>query len=289
MKKNIQSLMAMLMVSTVAMSQGFYTEVNTGYGFPFVGSVVGTDYESVSSSSPMSSIHTVDYTLVKGSYGQGVNFGLEAGYMFTSNFGVSLGANYLLGRQYTSTYLYTDSYSDPSWGSYYYSEEQKRQQQAEMLRLIPSFILATNGEKIKPYAKLGLVLGVMNKVDITNEYWNTEGDREDFTAVFNGGLGIGLNTEFGVDFKLSELLSITGGVNAISMSYAPTKGELLSYKINGVEQIGTMTTRDKEVLFLDDISYNTNIPPNENEPSEQLKEYMPFSSLGIKVGLRFNL
>lgn len=288
MKKSLLLFLGALALPTAILSQGFYAELNAGYGLSMGSDVIGANYTSSDVMTMSDWTSTGSYEIIKGSYGQGMNFGLDLGYMFNSNFGISLNTNYLMGKTYTATDEDRETYTDPS-GTITFQATEELSIQGQMLRLMPSLILALDGEQVKPYAKIGLALGVMNRMDVTSDYSDSDGYSESMVAEVNGGLAVGLNTELGVEYKLNDKFSLVGSLNAINMSYAPSKGRITSYVVNGSEQIDTFTTRDKEIEFVDSDSYSSNDVPDENKPSQESKEYHPFSSVGLRVGFRINL
>ncbi len=94
MKKILLSV-AVLSMGTLAMAQGFYTSFNVGYGFGIPGDAIGTE-EVVDAS--LNSTETNVY----GTFGSGINIGLNPGYMFNEHVGAELGFNYLLGSKVTN-------------------------------------------------------------------------------------------------------------------------------------------------------------------------------------------
>lgn len=83
MKKLI--LAATMLFSAVAASAQFYVSANTGIAFGAGQKALGT------------STTTSGVSALEGSYGQGVHFGLRAGYKLNSKWAVELGAGYLQG------------------------------------------------------------------------------------------------------------------------------------------------------------------------------------------------
>lgn len=139
---------------------------------------------------------------------------------------------------------------------------------------------------INPYAKFGLVIGTGA---VTMDYEdNDDGDVEVRKMKLNGGVAFGINAAIGAIFELSESISLFGELNAINMSYAPKKGEITEATYNGTDFLPHMTTYDKEVEFVDEVTYNYNSPPPDSQPSQQLKQKYPFGSFGINVGVVFN-
>lgn len=224
----------------------------------------------------------LEYESIKGSYGQGMNFGLKLGYMINSNFGFDLNTSYLISSKFESSQKFNGA-----WGVNYESSADIVDQ-AKMLRFNPSFIMSMGNEKISPFTKIGVVFGI-GSAEQNVEFRNSDGESFNYTRLLNGGLSIGASAEIGLKLKLTEKLSFVGAVNFLAMNYAPKKGEYTAYTENGVDVLGLMQTSDKEVEFVDGYSVSTSDPDNSNQPSKELKMYMPFSSVGLNVGIRFSL
>lgn len=273
MKKNYFKILGVAFVLSLSVtsvfSQGAYVNVNAGYNFQMGSSeVVGLyNYSENSNRETEEQIHT--------SLGKGLNFGAAFGYMFTENIGAELGASYLLGSKTKAS----DTYSNGSTTDYEIS--------ANMLRINPSIVIAAGGEKLKPYAKVGVVFGFGSvKYNMTDK---DAGDTEIMTMKLNGGVAIGLTSSLGATFDLSDKLALFGELNMINLSYAPTKGEMTEYTYNGADELSSLTTSEKEIEFVDSVTYDYNNPSSSSEPNKVLKERLPFGSLGLNVGVRFNI
>jgi hypothetical protein len=125
------------------------------------------------------------------------------------------------------------------------------------------------------------------KINIT-DVSNNDGDRESYVAELNGGVSIGLNTRLGIEFGATRNMKYFAEINLVSMNYSPKKGMMLEYKVNGVDLINDFTTSEKEIEFVNELTYSDE-PASENEPSQQLKMQMPFGSVGLNVGVRIAL
>src|SRR3954466_9889999 len=86
--------------SASTFAQYGYAGINIGYGMGIPTNYMGTSTES--------NIAGTTYTLEKGTYGQGLNFGISGGFMFNENIGAELGVSYLMGSKKE---LKTSSYS----------------------------------------------------------------------------------------------------------------------------------------------------------------------------------
>jgi hypothetical protein len=269
MKKHLTKILLSVCVFTWytnhLYAQGAYADVTLGYGT----NMASSTSENGTFTNNLETSETVNFSL-----GKGVNFGGNFGYFLNNHIGFELGINYLLGGKNTSTFTGTD------YKATYIMH-------AKMLRLIPSIILAAGHEKINPYAKFGFVIGtgsVFSEMeekddgDITIENWK-----------YNGGMALGMNSAIGVLYTLKSNLFFFGEVNMINMSYAPTKGKITEATFNGKDELPDMTTRQKESEFVDSYSYDPMNPPPASEPRKELKYKSPFGSVGINIGLRFNL
>lgn len=250
-------------------AQGAYVNVNAGYGLNMSSqNLYYFDFYNTTSGSNSSTSEQVNVSL-----GKGLNLGGALGYMFNKNIGAELGISYLLGGKSKAKDTYT-------WGTDDYTLSSK------MLRINPSLVIASGFEKINPYAKFGLVIGFGS---IMYEYKdNDDGDIEVMKMKLNGGMALGLSSGVGAMINLSDKMSFYGELNMINLSYAPTKGEITEATYNGADELPDMTTSEKEIEFVDSYTRNYNNPPADSQPSQELKQKLPFGSFGVNVGLRIH-
>jgi hypothetical protein len=158
---------------------------------------------------------------------------------------------------------------------------------ANMLRFTPSLVLMLDGKTVRPYAKVGFVLGtgkVFEEIVATDM-----GTEVKLKGELSGNLAPGFAASMGTIFALSEKVQLFAEFNFISMSYAPNKGEVTEATANGVDYLGLLTTSEKEVEFVDSYFVSDVIAQDPNSPSKELKQYLPFSSVGLRAGVRINL
>ncbi len=255
---------------------GFYIGVNAGYNMPMSPRNVGffgwnTWREGlVNFTRPNSGPDKFDDVPL--SLGKGINFGMSIGYMFTENLGAELGANYLLGAE-TKSLQRNESGTDII--------DQKIS--GKMVQLSPTFVLKGNYSQLNPYAKLGLVFGLGTKVTYEeNEIFNNQ--PYDFIQVADGGTPVGFTGAIGMDYNLKPNLSLFGELKAVSLSYSPQKAHVTKYTENGVDKLPTMTVRNKETEFLDSYTQST----ANTEPWRANRINLPFSSIGLNIGVKYN-
>lgn len=275
--KKVALLMFISLFSVAAYSQ-FYINVGGGYNLGIANQSLLYNYESTNDIEKAEN--------VKISLGKGLDFGLNLGYMFNSNLGIDLQCTYLLGDEATgeskSTYTF--------YNTKYYDYE-KISIKSQMIRVNPSIIIASGFEKLDPYAKFGVILGFgsITCSYLGEDYINDQLQNKEVQEwKLNGGMAFGLSSTLGLMYHISDLISVYGELNLVGMSYAPTKGVMTKYTVNGSDRLPNLTTDDKEIDFVDDITYDYNNPPSTAEPSKEFKKYLPYSSIGLNIGVRFS-
>lgn len=279
--KSLIAFVAIGLCAFTANAQGVYVNLNLGYGFG-MGSSTVNDYTYVQK--------TPGYTSTSNnkdlSFGKGLNFGGAIGYMFNKNVGLELGLSYLMGgtTETTNNRTYNSSSN--------YSTENLS---ATMFRINPTFVITAGLDKINPYAKFGMIVGMGT---ITNKYestqtntssGNTTTDIELQTTKYNGGLAIGFNSGVGVLFSLSNNISLFGEINMVNLSYAPTNGEVIEYSENGANKLSDWTTRDKKTEFVDNYNYDSEASVSDASPRTAQKNKLPFGSFGVNFGIKISL
>jgi outer membrane protein with beta-barrel domain len=269
-------------ISINSNAQNFYLGLGLGIGLNASSQTIGDDYTSTSTGS---SLTTTDQN-VKGSFGAGMNYGGMVGYKISEHVSAELGVSYLSGSAIQITSNTTDVGN--------YSVSSTRNMTGSMLRIIPSVKISGKQNIFTPYIRMGLVIGLSPSVTITNDstdsYTNifqtppTTDTVISQTTKLSGGISIGFMGALGLNYKLSNVISIYAEVEMIGQTYAPTTGEMTVNTKDGVDQLSGMTTSQKQTNYVD--SYSTTII-NNSIPSTQLKFYEPFSSWGFHLGIQF--
>jgi hypothetical protein len=266
-----------LFTSQLMAQKKMYASIDAGYGIK-----MGTQtllYDSKSNNFNGSSTTTNKVKDV--SFGKGFNFGAAFGYMFTKNVGAELGVSYLLGGKTKSTSDVTDVeglLTSHRTGDMALS--------AKMFRIIPSVVIDAGLEKIDPYAKFGLVIGLGSiKIESNN---NDNGDVTVKKTKVNGGVALSLSSAVGVKYNINDMMSVFGELNMMTLSYSPSKGKITEYTENGVDQLPLMTTNEKEYKFVKENTYESSNPTPDSEPNKEMHQKFPFGNFGINLGFRIN-
>ncbi len=275
--KKVALGMFISLFSIAAYSQ-FYINVGGGYNLGIANQSLLNNYERTNNIEKMENVKT--------SLGKGANFGLNIGYMFNGNIGIDLQCSYLLGDENAG-----ESKSNYTFFSTNYYDYEKISVKNQIIRINPSLIIASGFDKLDPYAKFGVILGFgsITLNYLYEEYENNQlQDKEVVKWKMDGGMAFGISSALGLMYHISDLISVYGELNLVGMSYAPKKGVMTEYTINGTDQLPGLTTDDKEIDFVDDITYDYDNPPSSAEPMKELKFYFPYSSIGLNIGVRFS-
>lgn len=258
-------------------AQKIYLTIGSGYGIG-MGSLAANEYtyEQKSSGNVLESTKFVDLTL-----GKGINIGGSVGYVFNKNIGVELGASYLIGGS-TS---FSHSYSYPT-----YTDDFSYKVSSNMFKINPALVISAGFEVLNPYLKLGLIVG---KGSMNTEIGRTYKSLNYNASIIlheivkdKGGFAIGYNTAIGLSYNMGDHFAVFGELNMVNLSYTPTKGEIVSYTIDGEDKLSELKTNEKEYEYVDSYTYNSSVNESTSTPSKQLKNRLSFGSIGLNLGVR---
>ena len=278
--KTLLMLFVMSLFAKNLFAQGAYVNINAGYGLSMSSQNIEGFNNSSSNNNGSSSSASIEQVNV--SLGKGFNVGGAFGYMFNNNIGAELGISYLLGGNTT-----VKNSSNDNFGGSVDNRTTNITISSNMFRINPSLVIASGFEKINPYAKFGLVLGFGSIMYDVNE--NDNGDIRLMKIKLNGGIALGLNAGVGALFKLSDKMTFFSELNMVNLSYAPTNGEKTESTKNGVDELPNMTTREKQIEFVDSYTFSGGNPPPYSQPSQELKQKFPLGSFGLNFGLRIGI
>ncbi|MFZ4799082.1 MAG: outer membrane beta-barrel protein [Bacteroidia bacterium] len=250
---------AIILIASNSFAQKFYVKLNGGYNFV---SAAEAKYNTITTGT----LTVYEKTLF--SLGKGTSFGGAFGYLFNKFVGTELDVSYLIGATSTMDDISVNPYRF-RWSSTF-------------IRFVPTVIITPGFDKINPYAKLGLILG-------TGTYTAKQStNSSNATLLYNGGLAIGFNSSFGVNYKINKNISILCELSIISLSYGATRSELIERTENGVDMLPTLSTRFKITEYSDSHTSDASSIPDENLPRKGSIENVPFSSVGFNIGLQYH-
>jgi len=257
----------------------FYVRLQVGYGFEENGDLYYDDQEES---------HDLQTTYFSG--GSGLNIGLGAGYMINENLGVDLGANYAFGASLKTKYGVLMPHENP----FLFPDEPIGSLNGNMLQVNPSVVLATHIQKIKPYARIGMLIGAgeINSVydyniPISNSYPGLGGQFH-YAYKLYGGIALGYNAVLGIAYPLRKNMDIYTEAAFNNIYYVPTNGALIQYSKDGVNQLPNINNYSKTINFK--YSYNESVFANYPD-KVQIASPLQYSfntivaSIGVRVWL----
>ncbi len=265
------SILIFTLIATRAHTQGFYVEAAGGYGLCAAPSLDVSETNTDGNST--------EYKYVKGSgsLGKGFQVGGNIGYMFNNYIGAELGIMYLVGDKL-------------NLHSNYSSSNEENTIQAKILRFIPAVKFTTGQHKMNPYMKAGIIIGTAAKIvstmkgSYTNMSFPHTYDEEVETS---GNISFGFAGSLGADYALADHIGIFAEINVMTHSWAPKKSVITRNIQNGTDQLPTMSTNQKETVYVDSYTYDGTIDPD--SPDKETTIHVPLSSVGLNVGVRFNI
>jgi hypothetical protein len=229
--------------------------------------------------------NTADNVVVKSfGLGSGFNVNLAFGHMLSDNIGIELGVNEFIGLTKKTHYSENNNYGD-------YSSDTKLS--GMMLQLVPAILITPGLEKINPYARLGMIVGILSSV---TEKYDANGNyggelKATHTTTdkikLSGGVAIGFTAAGGVDYNLGEKLGLYAELVFNGITYAPKKGKYKEWTEDGVDVLGSKTTKEKEWTFEKKYDIDENIP--DGSPDKQPKMSLNFSNVLLNIGIKFKL
>lgn len=299
--KKITLLCGLLIASLGASAQGFYLDFNVGYGMGFPANVTGVK----SHTDIINGKRYKTQSNIMGSLGHGLNLQLTPGYMITDNIGVELGINYFLGSK-TNMGETSSSLTMNTGGMNFDNEDFSRRKDvasSNQLRIAPAVIVSTGASNtISGYAKVGIIMPVFGSTIVNTNATNAsivsgEIQRElvEVKTIVNGAPSFGFKGALGINYNITDNLSIFGEVFATSLNVKQKNRRTVSYKINGNEIVESLPTYNTDIDFLGELTPESN---NDDDPSlqnfkdvtsakQELFQKTSFSQMGFQIGVKY--
>lgn len=303
----MKKILTILFVSTVGFfssnlnAQGFYLDFNVGYGVCLPKNVLGQEIHN----SQVNFKTTSETKNLMGSLGKGLNLQLTPGYMINNHIGIELGINYFMGGKEVMNSI-TTSIDNPAKGSIKAIKDDNYEMREDVahsnqLRISPALYLSTGfDEKISGYAKLGIIMPVYGSTMVNSTEVSalniggkiTKENKEMYTEV-NGAPSFGFKGAIGLNYRISDNLSVFGEIHALSLNIKTKSRKTTSYKVDGVEVIDKLPAYSTQIEYVEELNkesnnkdYNTNY--DLDRPLQDIYSKTSFSQFGIQIGVKYN-
>lgn len=255
-----------------------YITAGGGYGFSANKQLLGWDYKADANSET--------YTGAYGTYGKGMQLSVNFGYMLCEWGGIEIGYSFL---HPLNTQVLVLNYDDQSDSVFTTSGTDEYGLQMHRIIIGGRFCFGENN--FKPYMRGGLVLGMGG--NFSHGDYRTSQSPFGSTTVnqfteYTGGIAFGYTAGLGAHYNFSDMVGVYFEASYVGQNWAPERSEITRYDIDGVDQLPNMTVRDKETVYLEELTF-TSSPPNDGAPDEDIKWYLPLSTVGINFGVVINL
>lgn len=282
-------------MATASFGQSFYIKMSAGYSFPLAAYTMGTNTTSVEriETDPETGYfvprgYVIREEHVTGSLNAGPTASATIGYQFADNASVEVDVGYVSGKQYEVV----SEESQTLDGEIQNFRSDLRSWRASNVFISPAFVLTTGEGHLKPYLKAGPLLALARVTEKSSSFSEQDNNPEHTQTEqqYTGNIALGLRGTAGVEMQLNEKISVFTEVIFLGMQYAPKEKEMLRYEMNGEDQIPLWTIRQRKVVFVDEINFDTrNTASSPDQPYESLKTHFGMSSISAITGLKIAL
>ncbi|MFO7257654.1 MAG: hypothetical protein DIU61_008170 [Bacteroidota bacterium] len=287
-------ILCLVLVGTYVAQGQAYVKLSGGYGFPLASEHLGTSgrQELTTSLDPELGFEVprlfTESENVHGSYGSGVLINASFGYMFTDQIGVEGMVSYFIGREYHVQ----NSGLSKRLDAVLYDSRFTMSMQGKGFFFAPMAKLAANSGKIQPYLMIGPVFGKLyfDRSQRVTTYDVGLTSTQYAAVEYRGGLAKGARGIAGAEITIKSSLHFFAEALITGMNYYPSEAEVTRWEANGSNLLGTLTTRERIVKFVDKVTTDTDLPSeSESSPGKQSRFSLPLSSIAANVGLKLNL
>ena len=266
------------LITGTLLSAQMYIQVGGGYGFPANKELIAWSYKA--------DANTETYTGEYGTFGKGMDLSLTFGYNLCDNGGVELSYSFL---HPLNSQILAATYDDRSDSSIAYTGTDEFGLQMHRIMIGGRFVCGE--DNFKPYMRGGIVLGMGGNFSHGDYKYSQTSSTTSQTLIFteySGGIALGYYAGLGGTYSFSDMIGLYFEAGFVGQKWAPEKSVITRYEVDGQDMLPNMTTRDKETVYLDELTF-TNSAPNDNAPDEDLKSYLPMSTIGLNFGVVIKL
>lgn len=120
------------------------------------------------------------------------------------------------------------------------------------------------------------------KVHYEENYVLGNNTQSNYKEEYYGNAALGVKGSLGLVFNTGKMVQFFTEIQFASMSYAPSKGKIVSYDIDGQSMMDYFPNEEKSFRFEEGITLVDGEPENYN----RMKDPLPFGSIGIQAGIR---
>jgi hypothetical protein len=274
--KSLLLLLMLWLTAGVANGQSYFLKAGFGYnmplsdaqhlqlsGFPYSGSAIAVRSDYI-------------FNVNSASLNAGNNACLSAGYWCSRYVGMAVDISAGFSNKRYSTGNGLDIY--PEGSTTFITQYAKMP-----LILTPSLVMRTGGKECTGYVQVGVALPVSRRIYTESETWQADtmlfADRIQLKTSFS----VGLSGTAGVKYRLDDHFSICAELHALALSVYAKRAELVESKAYGQDVLYSRTEYERVTEYTKD--YDPYFTYDENSPRPRPRFSVPFSSLGVQLGI----
>ena len=253
-------------------SAQYYAGISGGFAMPSATTLMGTELTGTTL--------TTEY----GSFGEGMNFSVHAGYFFNEKFGIELKAGFLNG-------------SDQIRDTYKTGEVTDAIAYARVMRVAPTLVYNISD---KVYGKFGAIVPVGGKTVAEFTRTTSAGAAGNIVTVgeqeYKGKFGAGVTGTLGYKYSLGNNLNLFAEVEYIGLSVDRDTSVFTDFKMTLPAALGGTVFTMANLPIVNhpvvgnvpkEYTYVDTLPTTNTDKSKVLGETAAYSSFGINFGITY--
>ena len=244
-----------------------------GYGFSFNGGLLGQNRTFTATDRTFDGVY--------GSWAQGENFFIKTDFKVSNCFNVGAEFDYTYGKNIIWD---QNTIGATSTTNLHYEGRYTGYSATPFIQFNPC-----GSNHFNPYVDLGLRLNFSNSIKQNVNQTQTSNNNTTTTiqeGTLKGMFSTGFDASLGAKWRLNNRLSFNTEVYSSNSNLVPDKFTITKYMINGTDQLGTLTTSQKQTNYLKNYTVPTSTT-DPNSPSKALRSSLPISTVGIRFGIDY--
>lgn len=268
--KTFLNLILFAFIHVTSQSQNLYVTASSGYNW----GTNRSNFENYYHNKFVGAFYTQNKERFEYSLGKGVNFNLGIGYTIKRNIGFELEGSYLLGIKTIgeTDYFVSDVFKKEIWGRFY--------------RISPAIYILHKVKRLSLKVSIGAIAG-FGKMYLNQSVTYNDGIPSfSYENEFSGGYYLGFKAGIGVVYPLNNQLSFFGELNWVNACFSPLHGRVTRFISGGNDYTDVLEVWDSEVKYSNSVD---EMFSSADEPANMLRENFAASSLGLQIGIQWNL
>lgn len=269
------SIVLVSLAANLVVGQSLYVKAGGGYSLPLGGTDIYSYMQRDAISPNIPELANLSdnperVERLRTSYGKGGKFFMAVGYMFNNFLGLEVAGGRFLGTIIRPEYNFSGKNGFPTMKT-----------RATMYTISSSLVVSTGRDAgLNAYARAGVLFGIDPRVYTDGQFTLFNNDVVQSSDELSEGTPFGIVIDFGVSYPVGERLSLFGEIEFSSISHKFGRRKFKQFVLNGVNILPSLDNTD--FILLDRVT-------DDHGPAVDQTHTMPFSSIGLNVGISYNI